>query len=380
MKKFLLLSALLLTGCLFGCREKQTGDLPNINVTGSYKVKTITIQDIADVEYVPLETKKGFLVQGDVYSLGEKYISFRNPNTGDIQLFTRNGKAYSSFNRKGPGPQEYISVTDMFCDDTQEELFVLNGQKNNILVYDPEGEYKRSFPLDSARYSAMGDFGDNIILYSEADQNQEPFTIISKENGSVVSKIGIPYEIKIRKNTTINLPDGRILGLSSIHSDRIPQAPGGCYIMEFSSDTTYFLGYDGIKKPVLTRTPSVTDMDPEVFLFMAKETERYIFASSIKKMKSVEDTDFDATDYVYDKQEKIVYHPDIIDSQIKGRRHQITRESIPNYVSGNIAVNMIPATRVDLIRREGRFSDELMKKLEHVNEEDNPVLVIMKFK
>ena len=52
-----LLLFILLTGCQSGNQKPQTGNLPVIDLSKNYPKKEIRLQDIADIEYVPLETK-----------------------------------------------------------------------------------------------------------------------------------------------------------------------------------------------------------------------------------------------------------------------------------------------------------------------------------
>ena len=95
-----LLFPLLLVGCGGGNKQPvEAGDLVAVDVTADYPKKELVLQDLMDVEYVPLETSDEFLVKGRVMDVGKKFIAVSNKKEGDILLFDRTtGKAMKKIN------------------------------------------------------------------------------------------------------------------------------------------------------------------------------------------------------------------------------------------------------------------------------------------
>ena len=81
---------LLITGC---GANRQTDSFITVDVTASYSLKELILQDFMDVEYIPLETTNEFLNEGRVQAIGKDVIILeRRMNRGDILIFDRKGK------------------------------------------------------------------------------------------------------------------------------------------------------------------------------------------------------------------------------------------------------------------------------------------------
>ena len=79
----LIIILILMAGC--GDRNKQsTEGFITVDVTKSYPKKELILQDIMDVEYIPLETTNDFLTQGLVLAIGKDIIIVRNNNNGQL--------------------------------------------------------------------------------------------------------------------------------------------------------------------------------------------------------------------------------------------------------------------------------------------------------
>lgn len=73
---------------LFGCVEKEEKtNVITVDVTTTYPKKELVLQDLMDVEYIPLETNDEFITQGSVMAIGEKYILVKTGAMMVIFLF-----------------------------------------------------------------------------------------------------------------------------------------------------------------------------------------------------------------------------------------------------------------------------------------------------
>ena len=68
-------------GCT-GCQQpgSQNDEIISVDVTASYPEKELILQDIMDVEYVPLETTDEFITHGIVEAVGKEFLLVRNRN------------------------------------------------------------------------------------------------------------------------------------------------------------------------------------------------------------------------------------------------------------------------------------------------------------
>ena len=105
MKKYFIPALALATAWAFaGCRQAEQADtLPVIDMGKEYPEKELVVQDLFDVEYVPLETSDEFVTQGEVLDISEHFVAVKNwNNDGNLYLFDRqNGRGVRCINRRG---------------------------------------------------------------------------------------------------------------------------------------------------------------------------------------------------------------------------------------------------------------------------------------
>ncbi|MDR1369718.1 MAG: 6-bladed beta-propeller [Dysgonamonadaceae bacterium] len=116
-KNLILLTSFLLTGSQVISSQSKTVDLPVIDISKKYQKKDIVLQDIADIEYIPLETTDDVLLGNRpiLSCVSDKYILVHETIRGDIFVFDRTGKIISHFNRKGQSGMEYTWIGDGGC-------------------------------------------------------------------------------------------------------------------------------------------------------------------------------------------------------------------------------------------------------------------------
>lgn len=374
--------SLFLIATLAGCKKgNEDANLITIDVKANYPKKELILQDFMDVEYIPLETNNEFLTQGYVVAIGDKYILAinRRNNDGDIFIFDRKtGKGLKKINRKGQGGEEYTYISGVVLDEENNEIFV---NSNKILVYDLSGNFKRSFnPTEGAQYLEVFNYDkDNLIrydmsvYYKDGKSKEKPFyhAIISKQDGSITCPIPIPFDIV--KAPLVQNGDGMAITsvrpIISYHDDWI--------LVETSSDTVYnYIPEENKLSPFLVRTSS---KDPEIFLTLGTLTNRYYFMKTIKKVFDfTTGRGFPNTDLMYDKQENAVFNATVFNSDFV-KKQKVDMTSRP--INDKIATYQIFAAN-ELVEAYGK--DELKGELKEVaaklNEESNPVIMLVKYK
>ena len=121
----------LLTGGMVGCGTSSTQekeDLIVVDVSKDYPKKELILQDLFDVEYIPLETTDEFVTLGWLQAIGKDVMIVRNMFAADgkIFIYDRKGKAVRKINRRVQGNEAYYATNGIYLDDEKGEMFVGN--------------------------------------------------------------------------------------------------------------------------------------------------------------------------------------------------------------------------------------------------------------
>jgi hypothetical protein len=395
MKRVITILAIILF-VIGGCKQFDTSidEFITVDVTTSYPQKELFLQDFMDVEYVPLETSDEFITRANVQAIGKKIMIVRNRAfDGDIFIFGRNGRGLRTINQFGQSNKEYTSILGATLDEDNNEIFVNNFLSRNIMVYDLDGNFKRSFvykkdDIYDISYDQISNFDrDNILCVDGAnvfdDIDRNIFRIISKKDGSITKEIVIPHKEKkipslTKPGTTDDRPRARNWLLVPYGDSRI--------LVETSSDTIYKLLPDYSRVPIIVRTPSIQSMNPEIYLFPGVFTERYYFMQAVKKVYDfVARTGFPRTDLMYDRQEKalyeyVVYNDDFSTKKPVTLAFEITPLSY-DLVDDEIAF-MEKLEAFDLVEayKAGQLKGRLKEIAAELDEESNAVIMLAKHK
>jgi len=152
MKDGMLLTILVAMSFYTGCSKRtvnveNTNDIISIDLSISYPHKEIHLQNIADIEYVALETTDDILLDETfrLSSISDKYIVGWQNKTKEVFIYNRNGKNVAKINQFGQSGAEYTSMDDIMFDEQNEEIFVVERSEiGRIQVYTLNGVYKRT--------------------------------------------------------------------------------------------------------------------------------------------------------------------------------------------------------------------------------------------
>jgi len=164
------------------------------------------------------------------------------------------------------------------------------------------------------------------------------------------------------------------------YSYQIRLSNGKCTLMDTSADTLYNYASDGTLSPFVVRTPSAHTMEPEVFLYMGIHTDRYYFMEAVKNVFNFEKGNgFYADELVYDKEEKAVFQVTIYnDDYVDKRTVAMTAKPINREIEDVTSLN---AARLVEIYKKDQLKDGKLKEIaSRLNEEDNPVIMLVKQK
>ena len=378
----------IITGC--GGRGKQsTDDLITFDVTKSYPQKELILQDFMDVEYIVLETTDDFLTQGLVLDIGKEIILVRNLiSDGDIFVYDRNGKGLRKINRMGQGPEEYENL--IFCritlDEENNELFINNTFTKRISVYDLYGNFVRSFSRnEGANYSSLQNFDrlhligrETAMSLNDESTESQPFAIISKNDGSMVHDIRIRFEQGINTMVTSSVSDFMMTVDLFANTNTIIPFRESWILVEYSSDTIFRLLSDLNKIPFMARSPSVHSTNPEILFLPILFTDRYFFLETFKKEIERVPGFFRKQKLVYDRQENTIYNYTVVNSDYSTKK---TLDFSAFNSNKTIAFwqKLEPHELIEL-NKKGELKGTLKEIASKLNEEDNPVIMLVKHK
>ena len=263
-KVFFLVCMILLAGSQG--MQSQSGSLPVVDLSKNYPLEKLRLQDMASVEYVPLETTDDILLSGNaaLSAVGDKYILVHEFQLGDIYLFDRHtGKLKSHFNHKGGSGMEYTWIKNgTILDEKAEEIYVCS---QFIQVYSLEGKYKRTLKINCFDHdmSILNYDDQSLLIYDdiviepgrEKETTHTPYRFISKKDGSPMGTLDIYFPQRVP--LAIAQQEGNMWRPYKFSYPSNARFGDDLMLMNVSSDTLYKLSPQKRLTPIFTRTPSV---------------------------------------------------------------------------------------------------------------------------
>jgi hypothetical protein len=381
MKQLLLISLCVL---IAACTEKKNADSSGtkhareqngigvIDLTRtSYPKKTY--KDF-DIEYIPMETRDDVLFGGQtnilLAHLSESRIILANKQD-EIFVFDGKGRIVSNFNHKGQGPKEYLNIRQLVYDEKNREIFVFD-RKNRCRVYSEDGIYQRIFEFPESQQYVYGvsfsfgafNFDDETILLRNHNINSDSmFVFLSKKDGSVKSAVTLPLSHRI-SNYKMGLDFPFICRDGDTY-----------YLTEWSSDTIYQLKKDKKPQPFLawkSLTGKFENTTPADILHIIKATDKYLFFSFINIKEPGEVT---GSVLMYEVETQKIFDPEFDFFPVVIARTLMNASYPENQLAAFYDMDFLKGKL-----EKGELDGKLKEIAEKANEDDNPVLQIIKFR
>ena len=374
--------ALLATGC--GDANQKPSALPQIDVRTNYPEKEICLQDVAEVSYIALDSQDGILFRGNVNDFSDKGIVIMDSQNNRLIFFDKQGKFQHVIQRQGQGPEEYSMMLDALVDWDKEDVFVFDSG-SRIVVYSLDGTFKRKLPLNAnlVQHDAYIWSDSQLVAcrYGNWDKDEklvpyQPIVLLSKEDGKMDS---LSYRKEHSFPTYIGAKEMNI----RIHWPSLDKLNGDVYVNDLSADTIYrWDARTQALQPVMTRTPSVTldDLDG-YFMDLKGVSSQYYFLHFLARQASMDShfvmVDEKSRNAVYDRKEGKVYHP-----KFTNKDYPSMEKIHLNFCEEENACAIVQLEAFKLIEalEAGELGGELKTIAESLKEEDNPVLMVVKFK
>ncbi|MDR2038919.1 MAG: 6-bladed beta-propeller [Bacteroidales bacterium] len=384
------LVVLIFSQCKMSSNNSGTGDFVEIDISKKYPEKEVYIQDIAKVEYIPLETNSSTLMRSSarIVHVSDNYIIVTNASDGDVFVFDGNGKSKFSFNHKGKSGTDYNRLYSIAFDEQAKEIFIFDRASAHpkFLVYAEDGEFKRILESPSNFLPRdVYNFDDNTLLVydeyglSTNKYSNKPYMLISKKDGSIIdtldiylpdrvsNKVYFEVEVNGQKMTTslnLNMFNNRSYGKDFL-------------IADWSSDTIYRLTSQKKLQPLIIRKPSVQNSEPKTVITNELITDKFIFMGkgTLDFELAKKANTFPTMSLMYDFETGQLSEYKLINRDFESSNVGF----YPAITSENTGVMTLVVSRLFEADEAGKIKGELKQVLELLDEEDNPILMKIKF-
>jgi len=104
---------------------------------------------VESIEYTPLETNDKCLI-GQIanFDITERYIVVYCSKSEKIYLFHRNGRFICQVGSRGGGPGEYLNITGLFIDEIRNRIIIMSRYQRKQLNYDLKGKFTDDKSMD----------------------------------------------------------------------------------------------------------------------------------------------------------------------------------------------------------------------------------------
>lgn len=378
---------LLLAICSCGRTNETTTKTIIVDVEKDFPQKEIYLQDIADIEYIPIATSDSALVNSTPSTVSNEGIVTRGGKVGEILIFDAKGQHLQGrICRRGQGPEEYNAIIFKIVDWKRKEVFIAD--YTSLKVYDFSGNYLRTLLKENIMDMDIHNLDDNYLLCSKdrqgAKEPYRPYFTLSKNDGKADTlSIEVPYFIA--SNRKILWDDGHtsdaygLLPLLYSCKDKI-------WLTSFALDTVFQLHPNLKKEPVMIPLHAPTKDKEAPLLHFLGMNDLYAWISRIPRNVKVRMSDMSAgmqeksKVYMYDKSNREWFEPVYHNRAINNRDMDLKYINLSpvSYGYGLITLNAM-----DLVEayQNGEITDDKLKKIAStLKEEDNPVLMLLKFK
>ena len=368
----------------------DTISLPVLDLQKKYPKKTVDLQDIADVEYIVLETHDEGLVTGALNTIvTDSLIITYSGLKDDILFFQRNGKFSHSFNRKGNSGMEYAIISDLRINDSLKEVYINDNLQKKIQVYSYEGDYKRTIRFNDKTYRMGSLFNyNNEYLFVEdwynvdyegnPPTNPQPYYKVSLKDGTM-ERIALTVNKRIRDRLTWhNKETGETAGYG-LSLSPITYTNGELFIADYALDTVYTYRNDKLIPLAIRRNQFKENGIPWITALDIVTDKYYIWQSIEKDFKKMMLPD---KKFIQDKHTGACLEIKFTDCNITDIdfefRHRMSANDFT--VPKNHALQYYPAENLIELNEAGKLQGKLKEIASKLTFDDNPVLMLAKFK
>lgn len=367
--------------------------LPVIDFDKEYPLKKISLQDVAEVEYIPFETKPDVLLSSSAVNSGtfvsDSLIVVFNYSDGSVFVFNRQGKNLHAFNYTGRGPGEYRRVGNLAVDHIRQEIFVRDFWLNQkILVYALDGSFKRDLKLPFHYWitSLFNYDKDHLLCYegygielgtsdNRTKYNKQPYALISKEDGKVT-----PWDITLDERIGSSIRKAGVSGVVGLSIKPLLKNGSEFLISDYACDTIYTLR-GGHLAPFLLKSPSsLWKRIPPILGYTNFKTNRYAYIKFSELKWPEKGKNYSVSrQFFYDDKTGEICRPLFINSDYVEEK-VVDLENFKADLPENYVKDCLSSLTLVEDYKAGKLKGKLKEVASRLDEEANFVLMLIKFK
>ena len=387
MKQIAYFSILLaLAAC--GERTQMASELLVADKNVDCPTQEIYLEDIADVDYIPLVTTDSILVNDyPPESVTPEGIAVRGGQPGELLLLDPTGqKLVGRVCRCGQGPEEYIVIDRCVVDWKRREVYIAD--YTHLKAYDFAGNYLRTLLTkeEIAKLDICNLNADQLLCARERENCEtpyHPYFTLSKADGRVDTLTSVELPRFIASNRTVLSNDGR-----SYNAHAFLPLLVGCadrtWLTALALDTIFQINPDRSLLPVMAPLRAPTRDEEAPLLHFRGINDRYVWLSWVRRNVTVQLEHMEAgmredlKIYMYDRKAQTWCEPAYRCRAWSGfEPRYIFTDPLP-YGYGLVMLNAM-----DLVEayQNDELADERLREIAStLREDDNPVLMRLKFK
>ena len=340
--------------------------------------KVILLSDIAsDIRYIPLETTSDALIGGgyDISFSEDAIIASSSANTS-FYHFDKEGKYKNKIGQKGQGPGEYNLGLFYFLDFNKRHFYTHDW--NATYCYTYEGEFVQKIETPNLNMGVAEMLGNDKIIYSNDlyyGKNIEPYQLY------IITSTGKPvYKFKGQ------IEEGKKYGLNLTTRDYMYIFNGDTYFKPALENKVYKISPTTPKKKSLawdfyTKNKDIdvsrNELNPRnrmksISIFRLKETHNHLFV-----LYGLEDKTYVG---MYDKSNNNFQNIRIVDDLSGGIDFIPSGKSPDGFLINAYFPKALKENKKYKTGKLPNRVNDLKKLLQEIDEEDNPVLIVVTLK
>ncbi len=396
-----IVTSITIISCTRETREESSG-VPVIDFGNLQPHRNIDLSEIADIEYIKVETNDSCLLRTDVKyytDVSDSIIAFSSLIQNAIFFFDRQGNHLGTFNRRGMGPDEYPYLPLPTIDPDSREIILTNsGRKGNIAIYELNGEYKRKQDLDfhgiidliynfNADYLLVRDKSNLSLEPLELNDEEYRYVLIDKNTGKniklpIAEKHPIGNCSRIFYQTEAGEP--RFWNLK-LPYQQILKSGKDFVIADLAKDTIYRVDESATVSPlaVMRNVDRRGEFAPTI-VATTFVTDRYLFLETYRvtgiSMSGMTFDESEDNQVVYDFKTRQLYPYSIKYPFLKDTNRHIRVGALCDITPANTFLYWLKMENLFEELEKDNLTEPLKTMVEQSDIEDNPILMLITFK
>lgn len=350
----------------------------------------VDMQHLGEVEYIILELTDSSLISSSPITVTDNYIIARNKE-GNIIFFNRDGSFSHAFNRKGESGFEYSRIDCMDVMPSSNDVFVGDMSKDKILQYDDKGNYIRTIKLPYRHSQSFFIYNDSTLLVhdkrflandlhrKENGINSHPLYLVNIDNNNITK---LPFQCDNPTVDGLSYEVGNSVYGFNLYVPQLAKEGDNIIISEASLDTVFSFS-NMTFSPVLIKNNSTSDPGHPILATIDGLSNRYLLLYiQEKKIDLAHNTIADPLLIIYDYSDNSSTNAVLINREDgmgkESEQYYINRMSgaIHTLPSGCMA-QLLESEYILALRDEGHLSGKLLEVANMMNEESNPLLILL---